>query len=1423
MYKIAHTSDTHIGEYPGPVGKGFNLRMLDICDCMGEFTTVCRNEKPDLIVHAGDLTNKSKLWADQANKETQIAIDWLKELAAIAPTVLLLGTLNHDNIEAFRIIKKVGIPGLYICMEPQLLNIQTRSGMIQVAAVPGFEKNYFRAQFPGLSAEEENKACTQALHDIIVGLGAQVDGTSPSILLSHYTIIGCQYDNGDHVFAANEVVINQATLESTPFDLVCMGHIHLAQKVPSATKPIYYAGTLQGLTFNEEGQEKGFWMHEIYNYHAERDVNPNGPFLGEGHTKSRFIKTMARGFRTIYMGQHEVEAFNVNGLEGLCNKLGLRGADERNNLPDFGGKIVRVKYECDEETNKIFNRQLLEKQLYNAGAFYVSEITPEKISIMVDKRAMNENSTPEENLRDFLKEKEIPEEEIAAILEIAAPLISTAAVKITAGKLTGIFEPVSLEVKNYRSFWEENFNFENITFATVNGINGNGKSAFFMDAIATCLYEETRSGDLTSWICNDPTNEGRSGAITFTFKIGDTKWRVSRTRAKGGKTTLNLSEEVNGQWENRSCEKTVDTQDKITKLLGMDAMTFKCCALIMQDQYGIFLQAGKEERMKVLADILGLGIYEELEDLTKKRITEENRELNNLTSTLSDLQSKIEDKDDLEEERDHIAHKSDVIGNMIQSTRETLKEAENEIVELKQAKQKADALGTEITDLESKIEDKVKAKTELEQKIEIAKGIIEDEPFILQKSKEHGDAIIKAAGLRAIEPMLISKEFELDKLTKDVTDLIKEKSELTSKLELAEKIVDKEPEILIKVAEYEKTKVNITELQTKQLQLQPKKQELKSIENELEGLELELIETDAKINQAEDIIAMSAEIIFKSQQYQEICTSIADMDVKAKKYFKLQQEVQYLSSEKTRIAETGAHEINLISQNIVSLQAKADMLNSSNCIDPNNAKCAFLADALEAKEQLEHMRKHLLYTQEEVAKDNEAAMKVWKDKVSEKDSIGFDDEKHKQLQTMADTLRPYFEKAAKLEQMEATLKILKEGAEGVQIRWQQATDKSKLISNDILTLENELKSLFELESKLPELEKWVNAKDRLPAAKETMTSGKDRIEAINKSLQVKQVEVIAIEKEIMNLKAQLEQLKDLELTLMELSKYVDEEKRLPAAKETMKLGQEHLKSIESELNSLLTQINNKKQDRLKESDKTEGLFIAEIAISKIRENLLKTENEQKELLQRLGGITERLQVMTNDINRIEILKKVQVEQANKVVILQKLAQAFSPDGIPFKIIRNILPELTNISNNILAQMTGGKMAIEIKPEKVVKSNKNKEVTALEVFITDVQHGTLPYLDKSGGQRVKAALASVLGLAEIKRSRAGMQLAMLFIDEPPFLDDEGKQAYIDALETIYSRYTGIKIIAITHEQEMKARFPQSIEVVATEQGSKVIFD
>ena len=156
------------------------------------------------------------------------------------------------------------------------------------------------------------------------------------------------------------------------------------------------------------------------------------------------------------------------------------------------------------------------------------------------------------------------------------------------------------------------------------------------------------------------------------------------------------------------------------------------------------------------------------------------------------------------------------------------------------------------------------------------------------------------------------------------------------------------------------------------------------------------------------------------------------------------------------------------------------------------------------------------------------------------------------------------------------------------------------------------------------------------------------------------------------------------------------------------------------------------------------------------------------------------------------------------------------------IIRGVVPEIMHRSNDILAAMTGGSMAVDIRTEKEQRSTK-QVVNSLEVWISSLSGSVRPYQSHSGGEKVKIALAVTLGLADVKARRAGVQLGMLFIDEPPFLDSDGTEAYADALTNMAARNPGMRILAISHDPAMKARFPQNITVSAGENGSVVEMD
>jgi hypothetical protein len=136
------------------------------------------------------------------------------------------------------------------------------------------------------------------------------------------------------------------------------------------------------------------------------------------------------------------------------------------------GKIVRVHYSCTAENSKALNKATLERELLEDGAFMVWEILPDKIDEFANRTQLENATDPEANLIKYLEEKQVPQERIQELVLKARPIIAEAEASMTATANSGTFEPVEIAVKNYRNYEEETFNFEDITFCTINGQNG---------------------------------------------------------------------------------------------------------------------------------------------------------------------------------------------------------------------------------------------------------------------------------------------------------------------------------------------------------------------------------------------------------------------------------------------------------------------------------------------------------------------------------------------------------------------------------------------------------------------------------------------------------------------------------------------------------------------------------------------------------------------------------------------------------------------------------------------------------------------------------------------------------------------------------------------------------------------------------------
>lgn len=1289
--RILHTGDLHIGNFPGPEENGENARFRDICKCLDALVEGAKESRPDIAVIAGDIFHQARVWSDRGLKEQQTAVRFLRELERVCPVVVMRGTPNHDSEEQFKTLESTfyGDDSVHIITQPEVGTYHSYGGKkVQIACIPGFDRGYFRAKNPGLSKEEENEAFTKAIEDMIIGLKAQCDADSPTVLVSHYTITGCNMESGQTAFFSQfEPVVYPSTLAAADFDLVCFGHIHRPQQLDGC-KNTFYCGAISALNFNDEGQRRGYYIHEL----AEKEGEVSG---------NAFFELPTREYLTIRLKDDDIREINENGPEWICKSQSFENAEE------IEGKIVRVLYDCTDEHNKAFNHAALENWLCEVGrAFWVQEITPQKITITVDRRSMDADSTPEGNLTDYLVEKGMEPERIGEVVELARPIIAEATEKATTERRAGVFVPVEIEVKNYRNYREEHFSFEDIRFCTINGSNGVGKSSLFMDAMADALFEETREGELTGWICNDP--DARSGAIKFTFRLGDSLYRVTRTRQKSGKATLNIAEFVEGEWVDRSKEKFKDTQQEIINIIGMDSLTLKACALIMQDQYGLFLQADKEARMNILGSILGLGIYGGMEELAAEKATETNRTIRSLADKAETITAGLPDRAEL-------------------------------AAQIKETEERQQRLEKQAQDKEAEIDGlKVMLNTQLEAASRVIRLNSKIATLTAQKSAKEATKTSQVGIITAADAILAGE------------------AEITAGVAKLNALFEQEKELIKGKATYDNLSARVTQVYETLGKAETSAEEMRKKKAAI---------TLMKIGPLQQVIAREEELAGKHAEYETTASRIAELETLAPDYEEKKRAVTEAQAEVERLDREYKTAHDRLTVRLDTLKGKVELLNNSGCPDVERASCKFLTDALEAKKTLPDAEGALTSLEAE-----------------------YTDNRQKALEVLTAAQKALDDSLYHPDEIEALRGVL---------RGLEAAEKEY---NSLETQRSELKLLSE---RAAELDKSIA--DAEATVAET------------------QAEISAIGKQLAEVEAASADYDRLQQEIAIARQWTEKEKQLPVAREKKEAAAQRVMELAAEIEGIEAEITEAREELAVEQAKTAGKDELQAQVEAAEQTIKTLREHAQTAAQQLGGLKNTEAEVEKKLSEAAELQKRMNELGGKAAGYEELKRAFSQDGIPHNIIRSIIPIFEATATNILGQMSGGKMSVEFVTEKTLKSNSKKEVTTLDIIINDSDTGRLPYMSRSGGERVKAALSVILALSEIKSSKAGIQLGFLFIDEPPFLDAPGVQAYCDALEAIQRRYSDLKVMAITHDPAMKSRFPQSVDVVKTPEGSKVIYE
>ncbi|MDF2651882.1 MAG: family ATPase, partial [Paenibacillus sp.] len=201
--------------------------------------------------------------------------------------------------------------------------------------------------------------------------------------------------------------------------------------------------------------------------------------------------------------------------------------------------------------------------------------------------------------------------------------------------------PLTLELINFRAIPYAYIDLTDVTIAAICGRNGAGKSSGFTMAPRFALFGDVIEGVSMDDLVRRGTQEM---AVTFTFEHQGSTYRTIRTRSlKGnGKSTLEFQQQIGDRWESKSAEKIKDTEAVIRNLLNLDDETFTASSMIMQGKANEFTAKSSGKRKEILQQILGLNIYERLQESARQKAAVLNIEIEKAKDKLIQLDERLE-------------------------------------------------------------------------------------------------------------------------------------------------------------------------------------------------------------------------------------------------------------------------------------------------------------------------------------------------------------------------------------------------------------------------------------------------------------------------------------------------------------------------------------------------------------------------------------------------------------------------------------------------------------------------------------------------------------------------------------------------------------------------------------------------------------
>ena len=247
--RFAHISDLHIGK---------RLHEVSLLDdqayILEEIRRILRDEKPDAVLIAGDIYDKSAPSAEAV----RLFDDFLSGLASDGQTVFVISG-NHDSAARVayggRIMERSGVhlsaPAYEGGVRPVMLT--DGHGPVDIYLLPFVKPVHVSLAFP----DEKIESYTDALRVAVERMA--VNPKRRSVLVAHQFVTGAVRSDSEEVSVGGLDNVDAAVF--APFSYVALGHIHRPQNIGSPR--VRYSGTPLKYSFSEAADGKSVTMAEL--------------------------------------------------------------------------------------------------------------------------------------------------------------------------------------------------------------------------------------------------------------------------------------------------------------------------------------------------------------------------------------------------------------------------------------------------------------------------------------------------------------------------------------------------------------------------------------------------------------------------------------------------------------------------------------------------------------------------------------------------------------------------------------------------------------------------------------------------------------------------------------------------------------------------------------------------------------------------------------------------------------------------------------------------------------------------------------------------------------------------------------------------------------------------------------------------------